>query len=79
MAPTTADATILVHDDVAANGITIDAAVESYGRHLRASNKSPNTIKTYGQLEQSDAVSLGLPTATARRQSGTAPGGRANF
>jgi len=30
-----------------ANGISIDDAVFSYQRHLRAENRSPNTIKTY--------------------------------
>jgi site-specific recombinase XerD len=38
---------ILPDGGVAANGITIDAGGESYRRHLRAGNKSPNTIKTY--------------------------------
>lgn len=47
MAKTIDDAAILPDSDVAANGITIDAAVESYRRHLRAGNKSVNTIKTY--------------------------------
>jgi site-specific recombinase XerD len=30
-----------------ANGITIDAAIASYQRHLRAANRSPATIETY--------------------------------
>jgi site-specific recombinase XerD len=41
------DTAILADSGIAANGISIDAATESYRRHLRASNKSPHTIKTY--------------------------------
>ncbi|MDQ3690616.1 MAG: hypothetical protein M3406_11405 [Chloroflexota bacterium] len=38
----------MVPDAVAvAHGISIDDAVSSYQRHLRAENRSPNTIKTY--------------------------------
>jgi site-specific recombinase XerD len=44
---TTIDPAIVADGGTAANGITIDAAVETYRRHLRAGNKSPNTIKTY--------------------------------
>lgn len=47
MATTSADPAILPDGGVAANGLTTDAAGDSYRRHLRAGNKSPNTIKTY--------------------------------
>ena len=49
-----------------AGDITIDAAVDSYRRHLRAGNRSPNTIKTYlAALEQLNRFLKrhGMPTA----------------
>ena len=41
------DAPILPERAEAANGLSIEAAVASYTRHLRAANRSPHTIKTY--------------------------------
>ena len=56
---------ILPEADEAANGLTIAAAIGSYQRHLRAGNKSPNTIKTYlAALERLNAYleAQGMPT-----------------
>lgn len=47
MAHTTSSRPILPQATTGANGLTIDAAVPSYARHLRAANRSPHTIKTY--------------------------------
>ena len=68
MAKQTIDGGIVPDVRVDANGLTIDAAIDSYRRHLRAGNKSPNTIKTY--LAALDALNTylrrqGMPTVLA--------------
>ncbi len=62
---TTSTAPILAASEAVANGIAIDDAIASYRRHLRAENKSPNTIHTY--LAALDAFNAylkrtGMPT-----------------
>ena len=47
MSDSTTGASIVPESTALANGLTIDAALDSYRRHLRAANRSPATIKTY--------------------------------
>ena len=47
MAQIASDPSMVPDAAAVANGISIDDAVSSYQRHLRAENRSPNTIKTY--------------------------------
>ena len=47
MADTTSSRPIVPDQSEIANDLQIEAAIPSYGRHLRAANRSPATIKTY--------------------------------
>ncbi|HEY7847578.1 MAG TPA: site-specific integrase, partial [Candidatus Limnocylindria bacterium] len=47
MATTTSGRLMLTDGAGGANDLTLDAALPSYARHLRAANRSPRTIKTY--------------------------------
>ena len=47
MARTTTSRPIVPQAPGSANDLQIEAAIPSYGRHLRAANRSPATIKTY--------------------------------
>ena len=47
MARTSRTTRIVAEEGPRATGLTIDAAIDSYRLSLRASNKSPSTIKTY--------------------------------
>jgi site-specific recombinase XerD len=62
----TDDRSMVTESAVEAKGISIDDALASYHRHLRAENKSPNTIKTYlAALGGFNAYlkRVGMPTA----------------
>jgi site-specific recombinase XerD len=66
MASTPVDRPILAQPRAPVDGITIDAAIASYRRHLRAANRSPATIATY--LAALDGLNRflkrqGMPTA----------------
>lgn len=66
MATVPVDRPILAQPRPGVDGITIDAAIASYRRHLRAANRSPATIHTY--LAALDALNRwlkvqGMPTA----------------
>lgn len=59
-------ASILPEPVLDANALTIDDAIASYQRHLRAGNKSPHTIKTYlAAIDQFNAFikRQGMPQA----------------
>jgi site-specific recombinase XerD len=73
MANRATDGSILAHAPQFANALTVADALDSYQRHLRATNRSPATIKTYlaavsGLVRFLDAMGMPAQLPAVRRE-----------